>query len=313
MIKDEAIENLKRFYNLSNPSKEDFFLYEESLKYLIDTENNVWTMCELAGHYNEMKDFKMELKYYEMAAVEGELQKKEIDEVLAYEKRTFDPIEYANVGLGYIYYYGQAGEKNYEKAFKAFSKAAERGSHEAKYKLADMYKNGYYVEKDMDKFIELIEELYKWVKSARRPDHVPEIISRMGMAREYQGKKDEALKYYLEARTNLEYSLYKYHYWGHMSIMQRLIDNIYALKDFDESEMNLYDLFHVLKKPCLVTFKCDGDSYEVESVKEEDGMGYRFGDKWYRDISSMIMKSKLGFDDLISNYDELYSFEVIYK
>ena len=101
MINDEAIENLKRFYNLSNPSKEDIFLYEESLKYLIDTENNVWTMCELAGHYNEMKDFKMELKYYEMAAVEGELQKKEIDEVLAYEKRTFDPIELANVTVNF--------------------------------------------------------------------------------------------------------------------------------------------------------------------------------------------------------------------
>lgn len=52
--------------------------------------------------------------------------------------------------LGYIYYYGRTGKVDYEKAYLWFSKgSAVYGSSTATYKLGDMFKNGYYVKKDM--------------------------------------------------------------------------------------------------------------------------------------------------------------------
>lgn len=52
--------------------------------------------------------------------------------------------------LGYIYYYGRTGEVDYEKAYLWFSKgSAVYGSSTATYKLGDMFRNGYYVKKDL--------------------------------------------------------------------------------------------------------------------------------------------------------------------
>lgn len=52
--------------------------------------------------------------------------------------------------LGYIYYYGRTDEADYEKAYLWFSKgAAVYGSSTSTYKLGDMFKNGFYVEKDL--------------------------------------------------------------------------------------------------------------------------------------------------------------------
>lgn len=56
----------------------------------------------------------------------------------------------AVVNLGYIFYYGREGEVDYEKAFQCFSiGSVAYGSSIATYKLGDMFKNGYYVRKDL--------------------------------------------------------------------------------------------------------------------------------------------------------------------
>ena len=84
-----------------------------------------------------MKRFDLALKYYEMAA------SYDYDE--AYEC------------LGYIWYYGRTGERDYKKAFEYFSKMMNKGHLVASYKVADMYKNGYYVEKNMETYKKIIE------------------------------------------------------------------------------------------------------------------------------------------------------------
>lgn len=54
----------------------------------------------------------------------------------------------ASENLAYIFYYGLGTEVDYEKAYIYFSKAALTGRYEATYKLGDMFRNGYYVEKN---------------------------------------------------------------------------------------------------------------------------------------------------------------------
>lgn len=64
--------------------------------------------------------------------------------------------------LGYIYYYGRCtqGKPEYAKAFKYFSIGAAGGVIESRYKLADMFLNGYGVGKDPDTASRIIWDLY---------------------------------------------------------------------------------------------------------------------------------------------------------
>ena len=55
--------------------------------------------------------------------------------------------EEAAENLGYCYYYGRDTEVDYEKAFQYFSMGAFRGRVISLYKVGDMYRNGYFVEK----------------------------------------------------------------------------------------------------------------------------------------------------------------------
>ena len=76
------------------------------------------------------KDYKKAVRYYILADEAG--------------------YRLASENLAYCYYYGQGSEINYEKAYYYFSKAALAGRYEAMYKLGDMFRNGFYVEKDED-------------------------------------------------------------------------------------------------------------------------------------------------------------------
>ena len=54
----------------------------------------------------------------------------------------------------------------------------------AAYKVADMYKNGYYVQQDTEKYKSMIEELYPKVKNARRLNEpLPEVFTRLARIR----------------------------------------------------------------------------------------------------------------------------------
>lgn len=156
----EAKRICSDYYNMTNPSEEDTFLYTEALKFLIEEAKDADYMVELGGLYYEDRQFDLALKYYELAAEYNNL--------------------YAISNLGYIWYYGRTGERNYEKAFYYFDKARQMGDFIAAYKVADMYKNGYYVEKDYEKYKTIIEDLYSMVKNARRLNEpLPEIFTRL--------------------------------------------------------------------------------------------------------------------------------------
>ena len=103
----------------SNPGEEEFFMFTEAMDYLIQETKDPAYMVDLGAVYYENRQFDLALKYYEMAAEYGEI--------------------HAISNLGYIWYYGRTGEKNYEKAFYYFNKAREMGDMIAAYKVADMY------------------------------------------------------------------------------------------------------------------------------------------------------------------------------
>ncbi len=279
------------FYGKSAPTEEDIFLFTEALNYLIEETKNPHYMLELGGYYYGERKFDLALKYYELAA-EYKLEE------------SYDC-------LGYIWYYGRTGKKDYEKAFKYFSLSAEAGNIQAAYKVADMYKNGYYVEKDYEKYKQIIEELYPKVE---RPRHLgeplPEIFTRLARIRTEEGKIEDAVDLYLRAKDFQAQRISYNDFFGDLNIMMWLIDDLYKLIEFDREVFDFYDMYVLLTSPCEITFKRGNKKYNISVTSENDELAIGFCGKWYRSREDFFAKAVIGNQKLTAIYDELSEFEV---
>lgn len=289
----DAEKILDSFYSKSNYSEEDEYEFIEALEYLIDQTNDPNYMMQLGGHYYEIRRFDLALKYYEMAA--------DFEILDAYEC------------LGYIWYYGRTGERDYEKAFKYFQKAADGGDAIAAYKLADMYKNGYFVEKDYEKYKEIIERLYITYRAETSITifaPVPEIYTRLARIRKEEGRIDEAVDLYLDAKNFLAQRIRFNPFFGNLNIMKWLVQDLYTITEFDEDFADIFDLYYLLSTPAVVEFRYGDETYKVESLQEDDEIVIRFEDKWYRTIDDFFAKAEIDNELLTAIYTELYIISV---
>lgn len=289
MTTEEARRIVQEFRGKSLHAEEEIFLYTEALGFLIEEEKNPHDMMALGGWYYEQRDFDLALKYYEMASA--------------------CDLDSADMCLGYIWYYGRTGERDYERAFHHFSRSMERGNPISTYKVADMYKNGYYVDRDEKRYQEIIEGLYPQMCRAQwLSDPVPEVFTRLAKIRVQQGKTGEAVELYRQARDFLAQRLLYSTFFGDLNIMHWLIDDLYALVSFDPRQMDLFDLYHVLQRPARVSFYRDGKRLEVESLIEDGTCVTHFGEHWYRDVDGFFQRAVLGEKHLSQLSEELYGF-----
>jgi TPR repeat protein len=72
------------------------------------------------------------------------LKHEPLNEYKKYQSDTYN-------NLGYCYYYGRINKPDYKKAFLHFAKAACLQHPNAMYKIGDMYREGLYINKDIDK------------------------------------------------------------------------------------------------------------------------------------------------------------------
>ena len=229
----EAKMILDDYYHTQNPTKKDEINYTEALRFLIEETKEPQYMYELGWHYCSIQRFDLEIKYLELAAEYGYLPAME--------------------ELGYMWYYGQHGEKDYDKAFYYFSKGSEdnngNGSLWCKYKLADMYHYGYSVEKDKEKYKELIEKAYEEVYPPEYlNDPFPEIAYRLAEIRVVEGRKDEAIGLLMEAKSFMAERLSHEAFWGHINVMGRIVRFLYSLLSFEKNRSDFYDLFYLTEK-----------------------------------------------------------------
>lgn len=291
MTVNEAKEIARDFFDNQNPSEEEVFLFTEAMNYLIEEEHDPAAMMDLGGYYYEIKRFDLALKYYEMAAT--------------YD---YDP---AYECLGYIWYYGRTGERDYKKAFEYFIKMMDKGNPVATYKVADMYRNGYYVEKNQAKYEEIIEKLYPKVKDMRNVfDPVPEVFTRLARIKTQQGKKDEAINLYLYAKDFLAQRIRYNAFFGNMNIMKWLIDDLYELIEFDKEAFDFYDMYYLLKTPNKITFLLDDEEMVLESVLEGDECTVCFNGKWFHSRDDFFKDAEVDGTKVTERYDEFYGFEV---
>lgn len=292
MTIEEARRIEKEFYDNPNPSEDECLIYTEAMEYIIKTTNDTEAMVSLGGYYYGEREFDLALKYYEMAA------------------------EYENEGayecLGYIWYYGRTGTKDYEKAFKYFQLARASGNIVAEYKLADMYKNGYYVEKDYDTYCKIIEGLYLKVKNCKYlHEPLPEIYTRLAKIRVEQEDVTEAIRLYYFAKDFLAQRISYNPFFGDLNIMMWLIDDLYELIEFDSDDFDLYDLYYLLKLPVKVEFYFEGRKQFLEVVDENGEMVIKFNGICYKTREDFFSKATIDDLPLTHIYDALEDFTVV--
>ena len=159
--------------------------------YLEEIENeNADAMTNLGSLYYTGRcgeqNYEKAVKYYTMADKHGERQ--------------------ATENLGYCYYYGRTGEVDYKKAYHYFVKGALDNHLNSLYKIADMYKNGYYVEKDEREAFYIYRHCYEQMTNGHADMIGADICLRMGNVYYYgigtEKNYELALKYYQEAEQH---------------------------------------------------------------------------------------------------------------
>ncbi|SEL53121.1 hypothetical protein SAMN02910353_02815 [Ruminococcus sp. YRD2003] len=293
----EALEICDKFRKSNgNYDEDDFFVYTEALKYLIDETTDPEYMFELGGAYYYEKEYELALKYYEMT--------------VEYDKDNTAALG----GLGYIWYYGRTGTVDYKKAFEYYSSAAKAGCDISRYKVADMYRYGQYVNQDFEKFKEIIESLYNYYHwTDMVDDPLPEICIRLAAVREKEGKTQEAVSLLLEGKSMLSSRIGFDHFFGNFAIMENMVSDLYRLTEFDRTNFDLYDLYYLMKEPAKIRFSYNEREYIVESVLEDDGtISICFDGKWYHTLTDALMATQ-GDDGNYVTLDawKMKDFEVI--
>ena len=305
MTLHEAKSLITRYYTSVVHTEEDKFLFEEAQHFLIDTYHDPNDMHNLAWYYFEDRQFDLYQKYLELAAEYG-----------------YSP---SYESLGYLWYYGQTGTVDYKKAFEYFSKGAESPDDYLRmgceYKLADMYHNGYYVEKDEAKYREIIERCYDLIQHPERIRTIipteflpnPSISYRLAGVRADDGRLDEAMELLKEAKIQYaEYLKSNPYWWGNVEEMEMVIMKMHDLLPESSKRIDLYDLFWIAKQECKIVFEYQDRRFVIECIEEDGEIVIKFDYKWYRNPRSFLEKAKIDENHITTLYDELYDFEVHY-
>ena len=303
MTRQEAVNLITDYYYNDNPTEEDKFLFVEAQLFLIHTFHNPSDMHNLAWFYLEERRFDLEVRYLEMAAEYGY--------VPAIEE------------LGYIWYYGQTGTVDYKKAFEYFSKGVECGNDISasccEYKLADMYHNGYYVEKDEEKYRSMMESIYKRIHDPERMGSLcgfnypsfPDIAYRLSGIRAEQGETSEAVKLLKNARRRLcEDIRDNPNWWGNIELMDDVVTLMHELEGKADRRPDIYDLFWMAREASRVVMLYDDRRFIIDIEPGEDGDALRVENKWYKDPRDFFEKAQIDGKKIVYLYDEFYDMEV---
>jgi hypothetical protein len=293
MNKKEAYRIIDKYFRNDNPTEDDEFVFVEACDFIIETENDAETMVHLGGFYYDKQKFDLAEKYYLMADAAGD--------------------KWAADGLGFISYYGRTGERDYKKAFHYFSISKKNGNLEAAMKIADMYHNGYGVEKDDDKYKTLLLEIYEKIKDTDQLfDPYPEVAHRLADIFINEGHGEDAVQMLLKGKSFIEQRIRYNPFWGNFIVCRRTITLLYKIIEFDEDDFNIFDLFYVLAKPNKVKFTYHGKQYIIESFFDEGEMRVKCGDKYYKSIENFLTVAT--FDDkhlYVIEYEDTYFLDIV--
>ena len=295
--KHDPYAEMQAFYKLDDPTEEEQFRFVEAMEYLIQTAydpaDRIAFSYNLAMYYRDIKDFRLEKKYLEVAA--------ESDESFLKEE------------LGFLWYYGLGGEQNYEKAFQCFNACDSRKSQ---YMLADMYRFGQYVRKDRTTSRKIIEKLFDGIEpEANDPRFTlstlfPEVALRYV---QMNLEENKIMKYdfdrLLYARVILSIRQQRRPFWGNIRTMRDILETTSKMKEYDGDFIDIYDLLIFKSADAEISFFYKR-KYTLNIVEHEGEIIYQFNQKWFHGAEDFLEKARLDHRRITTLYDEITEIKI---
>lgn len=252
-------------------------------------------MYNLASLYKRKGEYALALKYFELCSENG--------------GSTLADMEIAD-----IYYDGLTGIIDYEKAFKYYSVAAKNGFPKAKLRLADMYKNGLFVDQDEEQYRKLVFEVYDQIWDGPVPYYKGETFFKVAQIYIEDDFEEDAFELLLTAQGELADQMLTYTDNSDLDLMKQIVELQYDLMqpEIDENwDFQLYDLYYILKKPVSVEFSSSSGMHYVSSVLEPSGITVELDGRWYRSIDDFFYRATVDGERLPAVCDLLLDFRII--
>ncbi|MBQ9046387.1 MAG: sel1 repeat family protein [Solobacterium sp.] len=287
----DPFAEMHAYYRLDDPSAEEQFRFVEAMKYLIATaypEDDREAYCfNLAMYYRDIREFRLEKKYLEIAAEYG-------SDVCMEE-------------LGIIWYYGLDGVTDYERAYHCFK---ESGLRRGEYMLADMYRLGQYVEKDLNKCREILGPLFEKVLDEadypffRTSTLFPEIALRMvqtdraeGLHAEYHYECLALAAEFLAARQQ------NAPFWGNISLMREILETSGKIYITDAKLPDIYSLL-VCNVSCgTITFVYNSTVHTIDIFMQDAKTVWQYENKWYQGAEDFLERARINGRRITTDYD----------
>ena len=252
-------------------------------------------MYNLASLYKRRGEYDLALKYFKMCYEHGGGSLAEME-------------------IADIYYYGLTGHTDYEQAFRFYTAAAESGFPKAKLRLADMYRNGQFVDEDEEKYRELVFDVYDQIWDSPVPDYKGETFFKAAEIYLEAGFEEDCLDLLLDAQDALAEQMLTYTNDSDLDLMKKIIELQYELIEpkIDKNwDFQLYDLYHILKKPVSIEFSSSTGKHYVSSVLEPSGITVEFDGKWFRSIDDFFRRAIIDGERLPAVNQDLLDFRIL--
>lgn len=82
-------------------------------------------------------------------------------------------------------------------------------------------------------------------------------------------------------------------FFGNLNIMKWLIEDLYKLIEPDPLEIDFFDLYYWLIKPCTISFRTDGSYHKVSCIEENGENVINFEGQWYRNVDDFFKKANI--------------------
>ena len=291
MTIEEAKQIFERNAWLDRPDVQEKGELITALETLIRETGEYEWMMELAGLYVADKQYDKAVKYYEMAFEHG--------------------CDMAAENLGTLYYYGRTGKPDYAKAMEYCTKAAEAGSINALVRMSDMYKNGYGVKRNPEEAVKMLEKACELVKDTEViDDPLPEVFTRLARFRRAEDKIDEAIELYEQAKGFLAGRLLDNPVFADLNTMEWLVTELYDLKEPDAENLDLFDLYWLLKKPSVYALDIDETQYVARAVGMENETAVLFEGKRYDSPGDFLQHAMISGERLVQLWEQINIFPV---
>lgn len=289
----DPYEEMSAFYREDDPTEEQQFRFVEAMKQLIDSaylEDDIIAFSyNLAIYYRDIREFELEKKYLELGAQHGS--------------------PFHEEELGFLYYYGLTGERNFKKAYQYFSKCESRRSQ---YMLADMYHDGAGVPEDAMKAWDILAELMEDLESEKDDPAFasstlfPEVALRhVRLCLEADIEDDGDWNDLVDARFILAVRQQRRPFWGNIKTMRDILDAMMIMRDRDYGFIDLYDLLTFYEKNAVINFDFGDSTYQLEIFPHEGEIVYQLEDRWYHGAEDFLGKARVGGKRITTIMDKI--------